>query len=32
MIKETIERLPSEVVQGFRNLLHHDSVTCAISD
>src|SRR4029077_2911804 len=32
MIKETIERLPSEILQGFRNLLRHDSITCAISD
>jgi hypothetical protein len=32
MINETIERLPSEIVQGFRNLLRHDSITCAISD
>jgi len=32
MIHETIERLPSEIVQGFRNLLRHDSITCAISD
>ena len=31
MIHETIERLPSEIVQGFRNLLRHDSITCAIS-
>jgi hypothetical protein len=32
MINETIERLPSEIVQGFMNLLRHDSITCAISD
>ena len=32
MINETIERLPSEIVQGFRTLLRHDSITCAISD
>ena len=32
MINETIERPPLEVVQGFRNLLRHDSITCAISD
>jgi regulator of RNase E activity RraA len=32
MINETIQRLPAEIVQGYRNLLRHDSVTCAISD
>jgi 4-hydroxy-4-methyl-2-oxoglutarate aldolase len=32
MINETIERPPSEIVQGFRSLLRYDSVTCAISD
>jgi len=32
MINETIERPPSEIVQGFRDLLRHDSITCAISD
>jgi 4-hydroxy-4-methyl-2-oxoglutarate aldolase len=32
MINETIERLPSDILQGFRNLLRHDSITCAISD
>ena len=32
MINETIERLPAEIVQGYRNLLRHDSITCAISD
>jgi len=32
MINETIERPPPEIVQGFRNLLSHDSITCAISD
>jgi len=32
MINETIERLPTEIVQGYRNLLRHDSITCAISD
>jgi Demethylmenaquinone methyltransferase len=32
MINESVERPPAEVVQGFRNLLSHDSITCAISD
>lgn len=32
MINESIERPPAEVVQGFRNLLSYDSVTCAVSD
>jgi 4-hydroxy-4-methyl-2-oxoglutarate aldolase len=32
MINETIERLPAEIVQGYRNLLRRDSITCAISD
>ena len=32
MINESIERPPAEVVQGFRNLLSYDSITCAISD
>jgi len=32
MINEKIERPPSEIVEGFRNLLHYDSVTCAVSD
>jgi regulator of RNase E activity RraA len=32
MINEAIERLPAEIVQGYRNLLRHDSITCAISD
>lgn len=31
MINETIERLPPDILQGFRNLLRHDSITCAIS-
>jgi regulator of RNase E activity RraA len=31
-IIETIERPPQEVVEGFRDLLRHESVTCAISD
>jgi len=32
MVNESIKRLPSEIVQGFRDLLTFDSVTCAISD
>lgn len=32
MINESINRPPSEIVQGFRNLLSYDSITCAISD
>lgn len=32
MINKTIQRPSAEVVEGFRNLLSHDSVTCAISD
>ena len=32
MINESIERPAAEVVQGFRNLLSYDSITCAISD
>ena len=32
MINESFERPPAEVVQGFRNLLSYDSITCAISD
>jgi regulator of RNase E activity RraA len=32
MIHESIERPPEEIVQGFRNLLSYDSITCAISD
>ena len=32
MINESIERPPEEIVQGFRNLLLYDSITCAISD
>lgn len=32
MINESIERPSAEIVQGFRNLLSHDSITCAISD
>lgn len=32
MINESIQRPPAEIVTGFRNLLAHDSITCAISD
>jgi 4-hydroxy-4-methyl-2-oxoglutarate aldolase len=32
MIFEYIDRPPAEIVQGFRELLAHDSITCAISD
>lgn len=32
MINKSIERAPAEIVEGFRNLLRHDSITCAISD
>ena len=32
MIKKTIKRPPEEIVQGFRELLSFDSVTCAVSD
>lgn len=32
MIIESIERPPSEIVQGFKYLLSYDSITCAISD
>jgi regulator of RNase E activity RraA len=32
MIVEKIRRPPAEIVAGFRELLRHDSVTCAISD
>jgi len=32
MINETIERTSADIVQGFRDLLAHDSITCAISD
>ncbi len=31
-IIEQIDRSPEEVVEGFRKLLRHDSVTCAVSD
>ena len=32
MINETIQRPPAELVAGFRSLLAHDSITCALSD
>lgn len=32
MINESIQRPPAEIVTGFRDLLAHDSITCAISD
>jgi len=32
MINETIERTSADIVQGFKDLLAHDSITCAISD
>lgn len=32
MINENIKRPPIEVIEGFRNLLQYDSITCAISD
>jgi 4-hydroxy-4-methyl-2-oxoglutarate aldolase len=32
MIFENIDRPSAEIVQGFRALLSHDSITCAISD
>ena len=32
MINETFERPAAEIVQGFQDLLAHDSITCAISD
>lgn len=32
MINESIDRPPAEIVQGFKELLSYDSVTCAISD
>ena len=32
MIHESIVRPPAEIVQGFRNLLSYDSITCALSD
>lgn len=32
MINSVIERPSKEVIQGFRDLLAHDSITCAIAD
>ena len=32
MINETIQRPPADIVAGFRGLLAHDSITCALSD
>ncbi len=32
MINEAFERAAPELVQGFRDLLVHDSITCALSD
>jgi 4-hydroxy-4-methyl-2-oxoglutarate aldolase len=32
MINESIKRPSAEIVRGFRDLLAHDSVTCAVSD
>ena len=32
MINEAFERPAAEIVQGFQDLLAHDSITCAISD
>jgi regulator of RNase E activity RraA len=32
LINEFIERPSAEIVQGFKNLLSYDSITCAISD
>ena len=32
MINESIDRPAIEILEGFRNLLRHDSITCAISD
>lgn len=32
MINETIQRPPADIVAGFRSLLAHDSITCALSD
>ncbi len=32
MINERIERPPAEIVDGLRNLLRYDSITCALSD
>ena len=32
MIHESIKRPPADIVQGFRDLLSYDSITCALSD
>jgi 4-hydroxy-4-methyl-2-oxoglutarate aldolase len=32
MVIKSIERTPSDIVQGFKDLLTYDSITCAISD
>lgn len=32
MIVEHFERPPAEIIEGFRALLAHDSITCAITD
>ena len=32
MINASIERPPHDIVEGFRSLLRHESVTCALSD
>jgi regulator of RNase E activity RraA len=32
MINQTIQRPPANTVAGFRSLLAHDSITCALSD
>lgn len=32
MINEIIQRPPADIVAGFRELLAHDSITCALSD
>src|SRR2546426_52948 len=32
MINDRVGGPPSEIVQGFRDLLRHDFITCAISD
>lgn len=32
MINESMERSPSAIVQGFKDLRSYDAITCAISD
>jgi regulator of RNase E activity RraA len=32
MIVQRIDRPPLEIIEGFKNLLRYDSITCAISD